>query len=74
MISHAGNANFTGIQKKVCPHEYHGNIQYEKSVRIWSYFDPHFTTSLRILSECGLMWTKITPNAETFHAVIIEED
>ena len=46
MISHAGNANFTGIQKKVCPHEYHGNIQYEKSVRIWSYFDPHFTNHI----------------------------
>ena len=52
-----------------------------KSVRIRSYFGPHFlafelnterySVSLRIKSECGKMRTKITPNADTFHAVKI---
>ena len=53
-------------------------IQCVKSVHIWSYFDPHFhafglmqySASLRIQSECCKMRTRITPNTETFYAVI----
>ena len=50
-----------------------------KSVRIRSYSGPHFTAfglnmeryevSFRTPSECGKMWTRITPNMDTFHAV-----
>ena len=50
-----------------------------KSVRIRSYFGPHFPAfglnperygiSLRIQSECGEMRTKINPGSDTFHAV-----
>ena len=39
------------------------NIHCVKSVRIRSYSGPHFP-------ECGKMWNRITPNMETFHAVI----
>ena len=49
-----------------------------KSVRIWSYSDPHFPAfglnserygvSLHIQSECGKMLTRITANTDTFHA------
>ena len=53
-------------------------IQCVKSVHIWSYSGPHFhalglmqySASLRIQSECGKMRTRITPNTETFYAVI----
>ena len=48
-------------------------------VRIRRYSGPHFpafglnterySLSLRIQSECGKMWTRITPNTTTFHAV-----
>ena len=51
-----------------------------QSVRIWSYSGPHFpafelnmdrySVSLRIQSECRKMRTRITPNTDTFHAVI----
>ena len=51
-----------------------------KSVRIRSYFGPYFPTfglntekygeSLRIRSECGKMRTRITPNTDTFCAVL----
>ena len=50
-----------------------------KSDRIRSYSGPHFPVfglnmerygvSLRIQSECEKMWTRITPNTDTFHAV-----
>ena len=50
-----------------------------KCVRIRSYSGPHFPAfrlnterygvSLRIQSECGKMWTRITPNSDTSHAV-----
>ena len=50
-----------------------------KSVSIRSYSGPHFPAfglntdrygvSLRIYSECGKMWIRITPNTDTFHAV-----
>ena len=50
-----------------------------KTARIRSYSGPHFPafalnteryfTSLRIQSECGEMWTRITPNTDTFYAV-----
>ena len=52
-----------------------------KSVRIWSYSGPHFPpfglnieryrVSLRIQSEWGETRTKITPNTDTFHAVLL---
>ena len=52
-----------------------------KSVRIRSYFGPHFPifelnterygVSLRIQSDCGKMRTRITPNTNTFHSVLI---
>ena len=35
-------------------------------MRIRSYI---WTECIRIQSECGKMWTRITPNAHTFHAV-----
>ena len=51
-----------------------------KSVRIRSYSGPHFPAfglnteryrvSLRILSECEKMPTRITPNTNTFYAVV----
>ena len=50
-----------------------------KSVRIRSYSGPHFpafgmntesySVPLRIPSECGEMWTRITPYTDIFHAV-----
>ena len=50
-----------------------------KSVCVRSYSGPHFPAfrlnterygvSLRIQSECGKMWTRITPNSDTSHAV-----
>ena len=50
------------------------------SVRIRSYSGPHFPAfgrnmerygvSLGIKSECGKMLTRITPNTDTFHAVV----
>ena len=50
-----------------------------KNVCLQSYSGPHFSAfglntegysvSLRIQSECGKMWTRITPNAYTFYAV-----
>ena len=53
-----------------------------KSVCIWSYSGPYFTTfglnterygvSLRIQSKSGKMQTRITPNTDTFHAVLIK--
>ena len=60
------------------------NIRYDshcvQGVRIWSYsgqFFPAFElntkrhgVSLRIQSECGKMWTRVTPNTDAFHAVI----
>ena len=55
-----------------------------KNVRIRSYSGPHFPAfemnrerykvygvSLRVQSECGKMWTRITPNKDTFRAVNI---
>ena len=50
-----------------------------KSVRIRSYFGPHFPAfrlnteryflSLRIQSECEKLWARITPNTDTFYLV-----
>ena len=52
-----------------------------KSVCIRSYSGPYFPAygpnterygvSLRIHSECGKIWTRITPNTDTFYAVLI---
>ena len=51
-----------------------------KSVRIRSYSDPHFpafglnaerySASLRIQSECKKMRARLTPNMDTFYAVL----
>ena len=43
-----------------------------KSVRGRSYSDPHFPAfvSVRIQSEFGKIWTRITPNTDTFDAVL----
>ena len=60
------------------------NIRYDshcvQGVRIWRYSGQFFPTfelntkrhgvSLRIQSECGKMWTRVTPNTDAFHAVI----
>ena len=56
------------------------NIHCAKSVRIRSYSDLYFPAfglnterygvSLRIQSRCGKVRTRITPNTDTFHAVI----
>ena len=41
-----------------------------RSVRIWSYSCPHFSAfGLKTESEYGKMWTRITPNTDTFYAV-----
>ena len=47
----------------LCLQNKNRNIHYAKSVHI-----PVHSVFLRILSECGKMWTRKTPN--TFHAVI----
>ena len=52
------------------------NIHCVKIVSIQSYSGPYFTAfelntySVRIQSECGKIRTRITPNTETFYAVI----
>ena len=46
---------------------------YVKSVRIGSYSGPYFPAfglNIRIQSECGKIWTKITLNMDTFQAVM----
>ena len=53
-----------------------------KSVHIWSYSGPHFpafelnterySASLRIQSKCGKMQTRVTPNMDTFHVVLLK--
>ena len=58
----------------------HDVINLLKSVRIRSYSGPYFpafglnterySVSLRIQSECGKIRTRITPNTDTFHAVL----
>ena len=52
-----------------------------ESVRIRSYSGPYFPAfglnterycaSLRIQSECGKIQTRITPNTDTFYAVVV---
>ena len=54
-----------------------------KSVRIRSYYDPHFLAfglnmeryglALRIQSECREIRTRIAPNTDTFYTVFISE-
>ena len=56
------------------------NVHCVKSVHIRSYPGPHFPAfglntqrygvSLRIQSECQKIRTRITPNTDTFHAVV----
>ena len=50
-----------------------------KRVRIRSYSGLHFSTfvlntALRIESECVKLWTRITPNTDTFYAVVPKAD
>ena len=40
-----------------------------KSVRIRSYSDPHFPAFGLNTERYGKMWTRITPNTNTFYAV-----
>ena len=43
-----------------------------KSARIWSYsgpYFPEFRLNMSIQSECGKIWTRATPNTDTFYAV-----
>ena len=47
----------------------HCRLHCAKSVRIRSNFGRHFPT-FGIQSECGKMWTRITPNTNTFYAVL----
>ena len=57
------------------------NNHCEKSICIRSYSGPHFPAfgqnmgrygvSIRIQSECAKMWTRITPNTDTFCALNI---
>ena len=57
-------------------------MQCVKIVRIWSYSGPHFpafglntkrySVSLRIQSECRKIRTRVTPNTDTFHAVMAD--
>ena len=54
-----------------------------KSVNIWSFSGPYFqalglnterySKSFRIQSKCGKIWTRKTPNKDTFHSVEIFE-
>ena len=56
-------------------------LHYAKSVRIRSYSGPYFSAlglnterysvSLRIQSECEKIRIRITPNMNTFHAVLM---
>ena len=58
------------------------NVHGVKSVCIRSYSSPYFPAfgqnteryrvSLHIQSECGKIRTKITPNTDTFHAVVVQ--
>ena len=55
------------------------NYHCAKNIYIRSYSGPYFpsfglnterySVSLRIQSECGKIWTRITPNTDTFYAV-----
>ena len=40
-----------------------------KSVRIRSYSGPYFTAFGLNMERYEVMWTRITPNMDTFHAV-----
>ena len=43
---------------------------YVKNVRIWSFYVPYFSEiRLNTESECGKIWTRKTPDTDTFHAV-----
>ena len=43
-----------------------------KSVRIWSFYGPHFSLySVRMRENAGKMRTRITPNTGTFYAVCL---
>ena len=63
-----------------CPGLAYKNIHSVKSVRTLGYSGPHFPAFrlnterygvfLRIQSICGKLWTRITPNTDTFQAVI----
>ena len=64
-----------------CPGLAHKNIHSVKSVRTLGYSGPHFPAFglnterygvfLRIHFKCGKLWTRITPNTDTFQAVIV---
>ena len=62
------------------PHKLHHRCLTGFLIRLWNFtlhekfpysefFWSVFAVSLRIQSECGKMWTRNTPNTDTFHAV-----
>ena len=54
------------LKEKICPY----------SGIFWSVFSrirTEYRGSLRIQPKCGKMWTRKTPNTDTFHAVFINE-
>ena len=69
------------IKNECAKIHFHKVFHCAKSVHIWSYScsGPHFPAfrlnteryrvPLRIQSECGKMWTRITSNTDTFYAV-----
>ena len=66
------------LKNKLLFNQYLTDKHCVKSVRIRSYFSPHFpaglntdrySVSLRIHSECGKIRIRITPNTDTFYVV-----
>ena len=75
------NRNWTFQFRKVRYFTWKPELHCVKSVCVRSYSGPHFPpfglkterygVSLRIQSECGKMRTRITPNTETFYAILV---
>ena len=66
-ISHAGTIAVGLLSLLLCYH-------CMKSVRIRNFSGPYFpafSASLRIQSKYGKIWTRKTPNTDTFHAVCV---
>ena len=66
------------FQNKIIPHLFI-NVHCVKSVPFRSYSGPYFPLGLNterygvsvcIQSECGKIWARITPNTDTFYAVV----
>ena len=83
-IYQKGNSSFLILWKLVVKEIFEGDVflfHCVKCVRIRSYSGPYFPAfrlnterygvSLLIQSECGKIRTRITPNTDTFHAVVV---